>query len=82
MSAMTTLEVAAEFDTDARTLRKFLRSEQGKNAKVGKGARWSIEKRELRSLRTRFAKWDEARKSDNTPDALEVDNSEETTTED
>jgi hypothetical protein len=77
MAAMTTAEVASEFDTDARTLRKFLRSEAGKNSKVGKGARWSIEKRELRSLRTRFAKWDEARKATETDEAPEIDTNED-----
>lgn len=78
--AMTTAEVAAEFGTDARTLRKFLRSEQGKGTKVGKGARWSIERRELRALRSRFTKWTneaDAAKADKAPEAPiapEVDN--------
>lgn len=77
MATMTTTEVAAEFGTDARTLRKFLRSEEGKNTKVGKGARWGIEKRELRALRSRFAKWDEARTApvaDESPEAPETPN--------
>lgn len=60
MATMNTTEVAAEFDTTPRNLRKFLRSDAGKNETVGKGARWNIEKKELRSLRTRFAKWEKA----------------------
>jgi hypothetical protein len=63
MAAITTAELADALETDPRTVRKFLRSEDGKNAKVGKGSRWSIEKREVASLRKRFAKWDEARKA-------------------
>lgn len=54
---LTTTQVADEFGTDARTLRKFLRSPQGTDSKVGKGARWSIEKKDLRSLRKRFETW-------------------------
>lgn len=63
MATMTTTEVAADFDTTPRNLRKFLRSPEGTDSKVGKGARWTIEKRDLRSLRTRFAKWDAAQKA-------------------
>lgn len=79
MATMTTTEIAAEFGTDPRTLRKFLRSDEGKAMKVGKGSRWGIEKRELRALRSRFAKWDEARKA---PIADEAPESPETPTED
>jgi len=63
MATMNTTEVALALDTDPRTLRKFLRSPEGFDSRVGKGARWSIEKREMRSLAKRFAKWDEARKA-------------------
>ena len=61
---MTTAEVAAEFGTTPRELRKFLRSEQGMNATVGKGKRWGIEKRQLRGLRTRFDAWSSAKAND------------------
>lgn len=60
MATLNTTEVATEFGTDARTLRKFLRSPQGTDSTVGKGARWSIEKRDLRSLRKRFETWSAA----------------------
>lgn len=77
MATMNTTEVATEFGTDARTLRKFLRSPEGTDSKVGKGARWSIEKRDLRGLRKRFTAWSEvqeARKVQAVEDApVEVD---------
>lgn len=63
----TAKELAAEFGTDPRTVRKFLRK-QGMG--VGQGARYSLDARTVRSLRSKFSKWDEARnaaKSDETP---------------
>jgi hypothetical protein len=56
--ALSTKEVAAELETTPRTLRKFLRSA---GLGVGQGSRYSIEKREIRSLTKRFAAWNEAR---------------------
>lgn len=73
MATMTTTEVAVEFGTTPRELRKFLRSPEGTDSKVGKGARWSIEKRDLRSLRSKFSKWDEARKAAKADEAPESD---------
>lgn len=58
---LNTTEVADRIGTDPRTLRKFLRSDEGMGMKVGKGHRWSIEAKEVRSLKSRFAKWDAAR---------------------
>lgn len=78
MATMTTNDAALALETDPRTLRKFLRSDASGLESVGKGSRYAIEKRDLRSLRTRFAKWDEARKApkaDNSDIAPEVDNS-------
>lgn len=72
MATMNTTEVAAEFGTTPRELRKFLRSPEGTDSKVGKGARWSIEKRDLRSLRSKFSKWDEARKAAKADEATEA----------
>jgi hypothetical protein len=68
MKTMTPKEIAVEFGTDARTLRKFLRSTLP-DAAPGKGSRWSIEARQVRSLRTKFDKWDAARNA--TPDAAD-----------
>lgn len=53
----TTAQVAAKLDTSPRNLRKFLRSAQGFDAKVGKGSRWGIEAKEMRSLTKRFTAW-------------------------
>ena len=58
---LTPKELAVELGTDARTVRKFLRSSDGLDAKVGKGQRWAIEARQVRSLRSRFEKWNAIR---------------------
>jgi hypothetical protein len=59
---MTTTDIATELATDARTLRKFLRSE-GRG--VGKGSRYALPstKRDIASMRKRFDAWDAARKA-------------------
>ena len=62
MATITTAELAAEVDTDTRTLRKFLRSDakaQGK-ATPGKGSRYAIERKQVAGLKKRFAAWTEA----------------------
>lgn len=55
----TTTALAAEFDTTARTLRKFLRSDASGIASVGKGSRYALPtaKREVASLRKKFDAW-------------------------
>lgn len=70
MTMMTTTELAAELDTTPRTLRKFLRDDFAARdaATPGKGARYAIPRRELRSLRPRFAQWVEARDAAKTDD--------------
>ena len=60
MAVMTATELAAELETDSRTVRKFLRSVTPKDAHPGKGSRWSIEKKQLRSLRSQFVKFQAA----------------------
>jgi predicted transcriptional regulator len=78
MATLTTTEIAAELDTTPRTLRKFLRADakaQGV-ATPGMGSRYSIEKKEMRSLRSKFAKWtaaQESDKADNADDSPESD---------
>lgn len=64
---MTTADIATELNTTPRELRKFLRADARDRdlPTPGKGARYSIERRELRSLRTRFAKWDASRNATN-----------------
>lgn len=57
MATITPTALAEALGTDARTARKFLRSITPKDSHPGKGARWAIEKRDVRSLRTRFVKF-------------------------
>ena len=57
MATITVADLAIELDTDARTARKFLRSITDADAQPGKGSRWSIEKREVRSMNSKFTKF-------------------------
>ena len=68
--SMTTTDLATEFETTPRTLRKFLRSDESGIESVGKGSRYALpsSKREVSALRKRFAAWDEARKAPETID--------------
>ena len=73
------LNEADDIDTNDKEVRKFLRSRSSGLAAdaPGKGGRWSIEAKKVRSLRTKFAKWDALRRDaegkvttdDPTPDA-------------
>lgn len=63
MATVTAKEFAAKVGTDPCTARKFIRSEAGLNARVGKGHRWAIESKQVTSLAKRFVKWDEERKA-------------------
>lgn len=60
---MTPKEISLEWGTDAKTLRKFLRADirakGGENP--GKGQRWAIDARSLKSLQKRFDAWNEAK---------------------
>jgi len=78
---LTPKELAVRFNTDPRTLRKFLRSEDGKGMRVGKGQRWAIEAREAKSLKRRFDAWDARRTQNATTDANEADAPESPTTD-
>lgn len=60
MATITVTELATELNTDSRTARKFLRSITEKDAQPGKGSRWAIEKREVRSMKAKFAKFEKA----------------------
>lgn len=61
MANITTAELAIELDATPREVRKFLRSPESGIESVGKGSRYAIEKKQVRSLKARYAKWDEAR---------------------
>ena len=54
---LTPADLATELGTDPRTARRFLRSITPRDDQPGKGARWAIEKKQVRSLRTKFAKF-------------------------
>lgn len=69
MATINIAEFSTIIEATPRDARKFLREVTPEDAQPGKGGRWAIEKRDIRSLRTKFAKWDEARKA--TPDAAE-----------
>lgn len=61
MTAFTTAEVAEKFDTNPRTLRKFLRADarnrDAADTLPGKGSRYTIEGKALKGLNARFIKW-------------------------
>jgi len=61
---ITPAELAVELGTDPKTARKFLRSTDGLDRKVGKGHRWAIESREVRGLKSRFGKWEAKRREE------------------
>lgn len=74
--AMTTAEVATELGTTPRELRKFLRSDMRDKglATPGKGARYAIERKHLKGLKSRFATWSAAREeARNAPKPSETD---------
>jgi hypothetical protein len=60
---LTPKELAQSFNSDGRTVRKFLRSITPKADQPGKGSRWAIEARKVNSLRKQFTAWDEARRA-------------------
>lgn len=65
MATITPKELAGELGlsptaADAKVVRRFLRSPQGLDMKVGKGHRWAIERREVRGLKKRFGAWQKA----------------------
>lgn len=76
MATRTAKEVALQFETTPRNLRKFLRSKDGLNTRVGKGNRWSIEAKDVRKLRKSFDAWEAAKAEKATEDA-ETDEIEE-----
>lgn len=59
MTAITPKELAKRLETDAKTVRKFLRSDASGVAAdaPGKGGRWSIDSSNVRSMRKAFGKW-------------------------
>jgi len=64
-TAFTAATLATECETDARTLRKFLRSKDSGIDPVGKGARYSLEftPTQLGKVKKNFADWTAAAKT-------------------
>lgn len=66
-TTFSTKEVAEKLGTDARTLRKFLRSEVTEAGGTvgedtpGKGKRYSFESRQIGGLKKRFEQWSTAK---------------------
>ena len=60
MAQISVSDLAVELDTDPRNARKFLRAVTPKDAQPGKGSRWAIEKKDLRSLKSKYAKFSAA----------------------
>lgn len=73
-NTITPKELAEKLGSDARTVRKFLRSDAKANGTEtpGKGSRWEIEAKSVRSLSKRFQTWNAAR-VENADDAPETD---------
>ncbi len=59
-----TAEVAAKLDTDARTLRKFLRSQE---RGVGAGGRYGFEPQQIGNLKKQFNAWQKERETPKAP---------------
>lgn len=73
MATTTPKEFALQVESDARTVRKFLRDVTPKDEHPGKGSRWAIENRRVRSLAKKFQKWDEERKAAEAAEAPDAD---------
>ena len=72
--------LASDLGVSAKLFRKFLRSESGMNAKVGKGSRWTISSKDANRLKKSFAAWSaEQAKAREARDAAKSDNAPETT---
>jgi hypothetical protein len=61
MATITATALAEELNTTGREVRKFLRSITPKEDQPGKGSTWAIEKKDIRSLRSKYTKWVEAK---------------------
>lgn len=75
MATLNIAELATTLDASPREVRKFLRSVTPVDEQPGKGGRWAIEKRQVRSLTKQYAAWRDERETtpevpnDDMPDA-------------
>lgn len=85
MATINIQDFAAALEANPRTVRKFLRSVTPVENQPGKGGRWQIEKKDLRSLKKKFETYIEehTRPVEAVPDkAIEDIETTETVTED
>lgn len=61
MATRTVKEIALDFESDPRTVRKFLRDTLPKDEQPGKGSRYAIEAKSVRSLKKQFIDWTAAK---------------------
>lgn len=75
---LSTKEAAAEIGTDARTLRKFIRSDSCSFDAVGQGKRYEFSKKDVNQLKKAFLAWS----GGSTPKKTKKDNMGQTAPED
>lgn len=73
VAELTTAQVADALDTDARTLRKFLRSKASGVDPVGQGKRYALSAQSLPKLAAKFDKWAKRDAEGSEPEDHEVD---------
>lgn len=73
-TTVTPAELAEQFKSDGRTVRKFLRSITPKEDQPGKGSRWAIDgtKRNVEKLRKQFTEWNAAQLEERAKRAAEA----------
>lgn len=71
---MTPAEIAVEFDSTGREVRKFLRSITPKDEQPGKGSRWTVDANatQLKKLRKQFDEWVAAKAPADEPEVEET----------
>ena len=84
MATINIQDFAAALEANPRTVRKFLRSVTPVENQPGKGGRWQIEKKDLRSLKKKFETYIEehTRPVEAVSDEVVEDTETETVTED
>ena len=82
MATINIQDFATALEANPRTVRKFLRSVTPVEDQPGKGGRWQIEKKDLRSLKKKFETYIEEHTRPQAEVAEEVTEDTETVTED
>lgn len=71
MATINIKELAETLDANPREVRKFLRAVTPADDQPGKGGRWAIEKRAVRSLSKQFTEYREANAKEVPNDAID-----------